>query len=59
VGSGAPLFQGAGSKVILEHLPHHRLQVIYARKAKEIEDAGPGSTWGDFRKILTGIKRDG
>jgi DNA-binding IclR family transcriptional regulator len=45
--------------VILAHLPHHRLKAIYARHAKDIGNAGLGSTWGDFRKILGQIKRDG
>jgi DNA-binding IclR family transcriptional regulator len=58
-GQRRPLFQGAGSKVILAHLPHHRFKAIYARDATKIENAGLGSTWGDFRKTLAGIKRDG
>ncbi|MFC9354854.1 IclR family transcriptional regulator [Arthrobacter sp. NPDC057013] len=58
-GQRRPLFQGAGSKVILAHLPHHRLKAIFARHAKEIDTAGLGRTWGDFRKVLGQIKRDG
>ncbi|MFC9336292.1 IclR family transcriptional regulator [Arthrobacter sp. NPDC057009] len=58
-GQRRPLFQGAGSKVILAHLPHHRLKAIYARHAKDIGNAGLGTTWADFRKILGQIKRDG
>jgi DNA-binding IclR family transcriptional regulator len=58
-GQRRPWFQGAGSKVILAHLPHHRLKAIYARQAGEIEDAGLGSTWGVFRKTLGEIKKDG
>lgn len=58
-GQRRPLFQGAVSKVILAHLPHHRLKAIYARHSTEIEDAGLGSTWSVFRKTLGEIKKDG
>ncbi|MFC9354856.1 IclR family transcriptional regulator [Arthrobacter sp. NPDC057013] len=58
-GQRRPMFQGAGSKVILAHLPHHRLKGIYARQSEEIEKAGLGSTWGVFRKTLGEIKKDG
>jgi DNA-binding IclR family transcriptional regulator len=53
------LFQGAVSKVILAHLPHHRLKAIYSRQSKEVENAGLGSTWSAFRASLGKIKRDG
>ncbi|MEU1692019.1 IclR family transcriptional regulator [Streptomyces sp. NPDC005774] len=58
-GQRRPLFQGAISKVILAHFPHHRLKAIYARQRKEIENAGLGSTWSTFRKTLGEIKKDG
>ncbi|MFC9336290.1 IclR family transcriptional regulator [Arthrobacter sp. NPDC057009] len=58
-GQRRPMFQGAGSKVILAHLPHHRLKAIYARQSEEIENAGLGSTWSVFRKTLGEIKKDG
>jgi DNA-binding IclR family transcriptional regulator len=58
-GHRRPLFRGAGSKIILAHLPHHRLKAIYARHSEEIENAGLGSTWGIFRKNLGEIKKDG
>ena len=47
------------SKVILAHLPHHRLKAIYPRQRREIENAGLGSTWSDFRAALGEIKKDG
>ena len=53
------MFQGAVSKVILAHLPHHRLKAIYARQRREIGNAGLGSTWSEFRKALGEIKKDG
>jgi DNA-binding IclR family transcriptional regulator len=58
-GQRRPLFQGAVSKVILAHLPHHRLKVIYPRQASEIENAGLGSTWSAFRATLGDIKKNG
>ncbi|WP_223838842.1 IclR family transcriptional regulator [Saccharopolyspora pogona] len=58
-GQRRPLFQGATSKVILAHLPHHRLKAIYPRQRKEIENAGLGSSWSDFRTTLGQIKKDG
>jgi DNA-binding IclR family transcriptional regulator len=58
-GERRPLFQGAVSKVILAHLPHHRLKAIYPRQRKEIEDAGLGSTWSEFRTTLGKFKKDG
>lgn len=58
-GQRRPMFQGAGSKVILAHLPHHRLKAIYSRYCAEIEKAGLGASWGEFRKALGDIKKDG
>ncbi|WP_406020670.1 IclR family transcriptional regulator [Nocardioides sp. NBC_00850] len=58
-GQRRPLFQGAVSKVILAYLPHHRLKAIYPQQCKEIESAGLGSTWSEFRTSLGRIKRDG
>lgn len=58
-GQRRPLFQGAVSKVILAYLPHHRLKAIYPRQRLEIEKAGLGSTWNEFRTALAEIKKDG
>ena len=58
-GQRRPLFQGAVSKVILAHLPHHRLKAIYPRQREEIEAAGLGGTWGEFRATLGEIKKNG
>ena len=58
-GQRRPLFQGAISKVILAHLPHYRLKAIYADQRQEIEHAGLGSTWSEFRAALGKIKKDG
>lgn len=58
-GQRRPMFQGAGSKVILAHLPHHRLKAIYPRHLEEIERAGLGTSWTEFRKNLGEIKKNG
>lgn len=58
-GQRRPLFQGAGSKVILAHLPHYRLKAIYGRHSTEIENAGLGGTWSVFRRTLGEIKKEG
>jgi DNA-binding IclR family transcriptional regulator len=58
-GQRRPLYQGAVSKVILAHLPHHRLKVIYPRQREHFEAAGLGSTWSEFRAALGQIKKDG
>ena len=58
-GQRRPMFQGAGSKVMLAHLPHHRLKAIYPRHLEEIERAGLGATWSEFRKTLGEIKKNG
>lgn len=58
-GQRRPMFQGAGSKVILAYLPHHRLKAIYARYSDEIERAGLGASWTEFRKNLGEIKKNG
>ncbi|MFC9354861.1 IclR family transcriptional regulator [Arthrobacter sp. NPDC057013] len=58
-GQRRPMFQGAGSKVILAHLPHYRLKALYPRHQDEIERTGLGATWGEFRKTLGEIKKDG
>jgi DNA-binding IclR family transcriptional regulator len=58
-GQRRPLFQGAVSKVILAYLPHHRLKAIYPRQRMEIESAGLGGDWSEFRAALGQIKKDG
>jgi DNA-binding IclR family transcriptional regulator len=58
-GQRRPLFQGAVSKVILAHLPHHRLKALFAQHEGEIERASLGSTWSEFRASLAEIRKDG
>jgi DNA-binding IclR family transcriptional regulator len=58
-GQRRSLLQGAVSKVILAHLPHYRLKAFYPRQSSEIEAAGLGGTWKEFRKNLGDIKKRG
>jgi DNA-binding IclR family transcriptional regulator len=58
-GQRRSLFQGAVSKVILAHLPHYRLKALYPRQEAEIEKAGLGGTWKEFRSTLGVIKKRG
>lgn len=58
-GQRRSLFQGAVSKVILAYLPHYRLKAIYPRQAGDIDEAGLGSTWKEFRTTLGDIKKRG
>jgi DNA-binding IclR family transcriptional regulator len=58
-GQRRSLFQGAISKVILAHLPHYRLKAIYPRQVADIEKAGLGGTWKEFRSTLGDIKKRG
>lgn len=58
-GQKRPLLKGAVSKVILAHLPNHRLRSIYSRSAVAISDANLGSTWSEFREALGKIRKDG
>ena len=58
-GQRRPLFQGAVSKVILAYFPHHRLKSLYSCAQPDIQRAGLGDTWEEFRSTLSKIKKDG
>jgi len=58
-GQRRPLFKGAVSKVILAHLPNHRLRSIFARRQDFIRNAGLGETWDEFREGLARIRSNG
>lgn len=58
-GQRRSLFKGAMSKVILAHLPNHRLRNVFSRRREDIEDAKLGSSWEVFRDGLTQIRSDG
>ncbi len=58
-GSAFPLFQGAGSLAILAHLAPHQIRALYLAKQKEIAAAGLAQEWVGFRRLLTGIRKQG
>lgn len=58
-GQRRPFFKGAVSKVILAHLPNHRLRSIFARRQDMIRDAGLGNSWDEFRDSLSKIRSNG
>lgn len=58
-GQRRPLFRGAISKVILAHLPSHRLRAIFERRTDAIREAKLGQTWSEFREALAQIRSDG
>ena len=53
------LFRGATAKVVLAHLPTHKLKKLFADHAKEIKEASLGHNWETFKKALAGIRRAG
>jgi DNA-binding IclR family transcriptional regulator len=54
-----PLYRGATSKIILAHLPGRTLKALFGRDAGEIEGAGLGADWEQFRRGLAAIRRAG
>jgi DNA-binding IclR family transcriptional regulator len=58
-GTLLPLFRGAGSLVILAHLPPHQVKSLYLVNAKEIEKVGLGESWKVFRAKLADIRKAG
>lgn len=58
-GQRRPLLRGAISKIILAHLPNHRLRSMFARNPSGIAEAGLGTTWEEFRNALSKIRKEG
>ncbi|WP_270938956.1 IclR family transcriptional regulator, partial [Falsiroseomonas oryzae] len=58
-GQRRPLFAGAASKVILAHLPAHRLRTLFARHRATIAAAGLGADWEGFRGAVRAIRDAG
>ena len=53
------LFRGATAKVVLAHLPTHKLKKLFAEHTKEIKGAALGHNWEAFKRTLAGIRRAG
>lgn len=58
-GQRRPLFKGAMSRVILAHLPNHRLRSIFSRRGDAISEANLGHDWSEFRDGLAKIRANG
>lgn len=58
-GQRRPLFRGALSRVILAHLPNHRLRSIYTRRKVDIEASDLGASWDEFREMQAAIRTAG
>lgn len=58
-GISFPLFKGAGSQIILAHLPPHRIKSLYLQHPESIAEAGLGANWTEFRQALTAMRRAG
>ena len=58
-GQRRSLFKGAMSKIILAHLPNHRLRSIFSRRGEDVADANLGADWAEFRNALGRIRSDG
>ena len=58
-GTVLSLFTGAGSQVLLAHLPPHQLTSLYLTHAPAIAEAGLGESWKEFRTRLGQIRKQG
>jgi DNA-binding IclR family transcriptional regulator len=58
-GTALPLFQGAGSQVILAHLPVRRAQSLFLANVDIVKESGMGNNWKDFRQHLARIRKSG
>jgi DNA-binding IclR family transcriptional regulator len=55
-GRPMPLFRGSASRVILAHLPERRLMKLFLYQRREIQGAGLGDEWDDFRANMKEIR---
>jgi DNA-binding IclR family transcriptional regulator len=58
-GRPMPLLQGATSKIMLPYLPARELRQLHCARAAEIQAAGLGASWEDFRAKLADLRRQG
>lgn len=54
-----PLFEGAGSKIIIAFLPETRQRKLFERHKHDIRDRDLAADWGAFRASLEQIRNDG
>lgn len=58
-GRPRPLFRGAAPKVLMAHLPRAQQVKLYETRAQEIEAAGLGTSWAEFRTYLAAVRKAG
>lgn len=58
-GRPRPLFRGAAPRVLLAYLPRAALVRLYEGNADTIAADGMGTSWKEFRKFLSQIRKDG
>lgn len=58
-GTSFPLFRGAGSQIILAYLPPHQIKSMFLSNHAEIAEARLGSTWVEFRTLLSSMRKVG
>jgi DNA-binding IclR family transcriptional regulator len=56
-GRPMPLFRGSASQVVLAHLPEWRLTKLFLYHRRDIQEAGLGAEWEEFRSRLREIRR--
>ncbi|MEP9386043.1 IclR family transcriptional regulator C-terminal domain-containing protein [Mesorhizobium sp. KR9-304] len=54
-----PLFLGAPSRIILANLPSYHLKSLFLSHSREIERAGLGAGWHEFKERLKSIRKRG
>jgi DNA-binding IclR family transcriptional regulator len=58
-GARRPLIRGATSRVILAHLPLRQLAEIWQDHRREIEAAGHGRSFAEFRTVMQALRKAG
>ncbi len=58
-GRAFPLFRGSPSRIILANLPTNQLRTLALNHQREIEAAGLGANWNEFRDNLRAMRRRG
>lgn len=58
-GRRMPLLRGAGSKIIVAHLPRNRLKRIYENDPDQTARANYGENWLAFRDAMSALRRAG
>jgi DNA-binding IclR family transcriptional regulator len=58
-GRPMPLFRGATSKIILACLPPRHLKALYLANLEDVQAAGLGASWEEFRANMATLRKAG